>query len=935
MKLLKIITIFLLCGQAMAVNAQSCWDNVNTTTTDWRRYPAESQNSWNWTDTGMHEFYMKQYVYPVPGGVRTYVNSVPVLLRLPYYCLLQQGSGGCGNKNTNPLHNIAPDSMDIYPEDGWELIVKNFGYCPGGINCSPSYAVENPFFAIYNKYTGRMKVYIMVASKYDKQGLDLKIRFEENGNKRAIFTHASPYAKAIQEFDSTLYFRNPNHYVMDNYYWVWADVQMAYDVCNCTDNSFTEIEIQSSLIQNANIELVGDGTITDANIMNMGTSGIGNVSQNATVKRSFFDATLNGFNAGIEGYNTWKGAAENYNNTFNKMGSEYKSFMVDQFWKKVVEQIPTYQSFTPSQKDSIFNAYSKSSDRMKTFYGVRNLTGTNELLGNLKNLASFVPYVGVAVGVLDFFSQGGNKKEETVSTAAPMSFNVNLKFKGNITTSTNLPPIYFYTPGSPMQPNLSKTPFYNNTLGVINLIRTPKLEHAEYWNPLRTYTGGSTSFETIRRFRQYRLKSGQDIKYVLNPASGLEVYSIDAAYVLEYTKKTIEPAITDLKFCKQLLVVNNLSERRYRYGQIPLMLGNPKKYKDSSLVSKIHNYTDLKVEYVAENYDINSDGTAKIRFRTEYVPISCLKDVSFFLEHSGTPEFAPRVLLKLYVKLKRKDSLANPNAELVTQVLTYDMGFATEGSTRVDTDADSLHFSYVNQYYENLREDCGVGTDFYDDFYRYPDEIVGNPYFNNSFYSKSYYHFQAGDIISTDIYARDSIVVDSGVIIDPIVNYLVAGKEVRVKSGNILSPDIIIKTTGGGLAALNCNGDPLSNMANDDEISSICLSSEYTERIASKKEPNYQNDKADKKDDFMFRLFPNPSNGITYASYILPFENTNPISISVTDLLGRELLQPLQNQFQIGEQAVKVDMKDFEAGIYFVNLQVGEKRYTERLILTK
>lgn len=934
MKLLKIITIFLLCVQAFAVNAQTCWDNINTTTTDWRRYPAESQNNWNWTDTGLHEFYMKQYNYPVAGGPRTYINSVPVLLRMPYYCLLPLGSGGCGNKNTNPLHNILPDSMDIFPEDGWELVVKNFGYCPGGVNCSPSNAVENPFFALYNKYTGRLKIFIMVASKYDKQGLEILIRFADNEHKRALFAHASPFAKAIQDFDTALYFRNPNHYAMDDLYWVWADVQMAYDVCNCTDNNITELEIQPTLIQTANVELEGDGTITDANIMNStSTSGVGFVNPNATVKRSFVKATIDGFNAGMEGYNSWKGVADGYYKTFDKMGSEYKSFLAEQFWKKNLEHHPNYDTMTVFEKDSLYKWYLGSSDRIKTTLGVRNLKGTNELLGAAKNLATFVPYIGIATGLLDFFSQGGNQKAETNSTAAPMSFNVNLKFKGSITYSTNLPTINFYTPGSPMHPNLSKTPFYNNTLGVLALIRTPKLEHAEYWNPLRTYTGGSSSYESINRFRQYRLKSGQDIKYVLNPASELEVYSIDAAYVFEYTKSTIEPAITDMTFCRQFIAVGGYGHTRYRYGQIPLMLGNPKKYKDSSLVSRIHNFTDLKLEYMAENYATNTDGTAKIRFRTEYVPISCLKDVSFFLEHNGDLSFAPRVLLKLYVKLKRKDSVANPGADMVTQVLTYDMGFATESSTRVDSDADSLHFTYQNQYYENLREDCGVGTDFFDDYYHYPDYIEGNPFFENNFYSRSYYHFQTGDRIDRDIIARDSIVIDSGVTIDSTVRFLVAGKEIRVSPDNTLSPDLTIRISQG--TAFECNGNPLSNMANGDEISAICTSGSYVSKIASKWEGNTPDTNKEEKEEFSFRIFPNPTNSSAFASYILGFENTESVTLYVTDMLGREILRPLDNASLIGEQATKLDFENVEAGVYFVTLKIGEKRYTERVVLTK
>ena len=64
-------------------------------------------------------------------------------------------------------------------------------------------------------------------------------------------------------------------------------------------------------------------------------------------------------------------------------------------------------------------------------------------------------------------------------------------------------------------------------------------------------------------------------------------------------------------------------------------------------------------------------------------------------------------------------------------------------------------------------------------------------------------------------------------------------------------------------------------------------------------------------------------------------ENTEPVSLTVTDLLGREILHPLQNTYLIGEQATKLNFENIEAGVYFVNIQIGEKRYTERLVLTK
>ena len=59
------------------------------------------------------------------------------------------------------------------------------------------------------------------------------------------------------------------------------------------------------------------------------------------------------------------------------------------------------------------------------------------------------------------------------------------------------------------------------------------------------------------------------------------------------------------------------------------------------------------------------------------------------------------------------------------------------------------------------------------------------------------------------------------------------------------------------------------------------------------------------------------------------------MTITVTDLLGRELLRPLQNAYLIGEQATMLDVDNMDAGVYFVNLHLGEKRYTERLVITQ
>lgn len=924
-KLIKTISLIYLAllGCAYSAHAQ-CWNNTpQTTTTDWRNYPSQSQNNWNWTDTNLHDFFLKKYDYIVTGGPRTYVGTAPIQLRLPYYCLMPLGTAGCNNSNTNALHNITPDSMDIFPEDGWELVVKNFGYCPNATNCLPANAVENPYFAIYNRRTGRMKVFIMIASKYDKQGMYIEIKF--SGYKRAIFTHVSPYAKALPDYDSSLYYKAPNHYELTDHYWVWADVQMGYDFCNCTDNHVTEIAIKPWLLQQASVDLVGEGGIRQNIFSNNGGTIIG---PSGTDKSSLFDALNNGYKAGQTASLIWQGYRDKVNNTVDQNISPIvKTSMALAWWYETQKNDPLYSMATTAYKIQRFtDVLGFSTDSaFKANIGAGKIDNVNKVFGGIKNIASQLPHVGWIIGLVDFFSQGGGAKPETVATTAPISFDVNLRFKGSITELSAMPPINFYMPGSPTQTNISKKPFYNNTLGVISILKQPYLNHVNYISTPAEFvqgacgytpsTGGNGFYDL--KYKHYKLS--EPIKYVLNPASDLEVVSIDAAYILEYTKKAIDPLfLTRSDFVSNQQRFSNFLVN----AQIPALFDDPNLWVDSNVLSRMENHSDMVVDYYMNNFDTANinDNSVVFRARTKYVPLNCFENVSFILQGGAAskPEYAPRVMVKMFIKMKHKN---DPSVEPVTQIIQWDLGSAVN-STDI---GPPLFFS---PKYESSCSDVGAAGGIYP---IYPKRVL-TPTFPTIFYGTKTRVLTTGSVISQNLYARDSIIVESGVTINSGV-VLHAGKEVIVHPDNQYQ-DVILRT---GILNINqCQDADISSMhANDDEINGVCQNPVYKGRIVGNKTGDILDTPEEEEEAFMFRLFPNPSNGITYASYILSFENTDPISIYITDLFGRELLQPLQNQYQIGEQAVKIDMTSFEAGIYFVNLKVGDKRYTERLILTK
>jgi hypothetical protein len=65
-------------------------------------------------------------------------------------------------------------------------------------------------------------------------------------------------------------------------------------------------------------------------------------------------------------------------------------------------------------------------------------------------------------------------------------------------------------------------------------------------------------------------------------------------------------------------------------------------------------------------------------------------------------------------------------------------------------------------------------------------------------------------------------------------------------------------------------------------------------------------------------VYPNPSKGIFNLNST--FTKNQNLTISVTDLLGRELLVKNQNALQ-GENNFKLDLSTFQEGVYFVNFK--------------
>jgi hypothetical protein len=141
-------------------------------------------------------------------------------------------------------------------------------------------------------------------------------------------------------------------------------------------------------------------------------------------------------------------------------------------------------------------------------------------------MEKIIPGFGAAAGVVDFLSGlfGG-------STTAPIVYDVNLQSTGTIQRSSPHKTVIFEIPGSD---NLTADPptllNYNNPLGVFTVIKKPTVFSS--FGP--AYDGWINNQNIPTRDIKYRV--ADDIRYVINPASGLDPNTIDikCALIFEY-----------------------------------------------------------------------------------------------------------------------------------------------------------------------------------------------------------------------------------------------------------------------------------------------------------------------------------------------------------------------------------------------------------------
>lgn len=378
------------------------------------------------------------------------------------------------NSGVSHFYDPIDGIKDVYPAQGWELIKRDFGYNDQGQPNVPG--TTNPYLVLYNKYTSVLRVFIARVEANPYNGANIQISFDDLSPMQTSLLDHNAELKSIESPFTT----NPRLNSVPDFLnlplkWFYADFPMIYDPCTCLFQSKINIIITVS----STSEVTGT-TITTGDLA---SQGIPTPAQKARGAFSLGDA----FTLSKKVVQTYKG-----------------SWVFENDIKPWLKKPNGTADINKQSKLEDFETEIKKSSFLKTGLGA-------------------IPYIGDALSVIDFFVGGGKKANAPQQVEVmPMSINMTGKYDGTIVKTLPYNSITFRTPGSnPGFAPDSEYPYYNETMGLFNLLKTPKLLIQYYTVP----AGGGMYFQ------HFAMKFSEDMQYIINPASGLEVQEIEAAIV--------------------------------------------------------------------------------------------------------------------------------------------------------------------------------------------------------------------------------------------------------------------------------------------------------------------------------------------------------------------------------------------------------------------
>jgi hypothetical protein len=791
------------------------------------------------------------------------------------------------NRNTSFLSVAGPapdfnDLRDYQPEDGWVLVKSKLR---GDIS---TVGVNNPMVVLYNKYNATLRVFVCISNrKEDYNGCIISVKMVNLGfvdskhlGGSALMAFANPVASPLDNFTAKPEFKKTNLWVNEANYWLFADFPMAYDPCTC--NYSSALQVSAQLIKSGNLTFQMN-QVRETPIVNA------KVNDNSYSNASEFTQINGAIQSGLKTYTNTQNAVNSVKNAFGSIN-------------KQIEQ--------------------------------------NDL--NLPSLSlpswvtSVVPGLGAVIGFFDFFSGGGTSKQ-----VSPIMSTLDFKASGTLEFSNPFAFDKFINPGSQKSlADQNTLPVYNNVMGIFNILETPVVEYITYQPnvPQVWYVryGGEHHpyIYNIPSVSEYRLKN--DIKFVLNPASDLELVKIQSTFVYNTNDSVRSPTPSSYDDQKTIYTKGN----KYLYGPVELNLGTDVPsynlpYKDRLARSGVE---------INKDNDIDTEDIFKIKYNTPYVDLQCMRNVTFKMFNSNNP---PTIRLKLVLTLRPKNK---PNAKEVVLSLTY----PTEIVESIDNNSSrKYYFKILKKTIDSICHClfCIGSSCFHDEEQNYyrsylPWAVSGFPIsnFDQSPWSNiNELLYLDGELCGN--YISNKIIVGNGAYIKSGCSIALKGNTVEINPNISLEGEVSIEQNNGTLS--QCVNTPLISASSTD-ITKLCnntMSTKYNKysknselsylerRALDSSEEIEEKQLANPKLTSQLKAIPNPATGATTFYFNISDESTT-VELYLTDIVGKKVANVLLPQTRTqGTYQESFDISNLAQGIYLFTLQTSTSKETQRLVV--
>lgn len=570
----------------------------------------------------------------------------------------------------NPDLTHIHTSSDYLSEKGWELITVQLGIDEDG-NTFTNHA-NFGFFVLYNKYTSIMRVLMNGYNKLNSSPNQIAVTLDVYGT--------DDYGTGTENVTPSLLHDNNQFTGLKNHWsaqkmsslqsfssdllqsWTYADFYISYDPCVCLYES--KFKIQIDLVQSSEVKLTGSltGIISAVTSPSSGSSKSG-FSLN-------FDDLIPGSNAVVD--------------ATTKAISTYKTINEFTTKQQKILNLAAGPDSLSAENQKKYNDLNKFQQSMGSVVGGSSF---------LKAVLEATPFVKSAMTFVDFFVGSPSASVPP----PPQTIEAKIALKGTIDLANDVSESAYWVPGSKNSNQLTdEYPYYNEVIGVFNLLKVPKIKIKEKRNYSLDLLKNDGSTEDnlsgtpgddlsspqgmhvdyfcnagaalyIQSYSQrYDFELDGDLEYFVNPSSGLETEDVDIMGTIVFDRDILRKNNNDIitscnsggRFFNMFFSNDNGQgiirfNRRTQTDMMPL----------ECLASTSHTIEEDMKKYIPYCYEsFNNSCLPGGNPVLDSLGLDSLKYMQEFTKRKGIRTAA----LKLFVNVKRKD-----NGENFLHVLTY------------------------------------------------------------------------------------------------------------------------------------------------------------------------------------------------------------------------------------------------------------------------